>query len=99
MSQTEHELMVTTGQIQPTVTGLEMKHVTAPPDSSAFSSAPAGSVFVEFDIVDAQVSPGGNAAWLIVYGPNSIQGRLVARRGLAVAGLPRVENVMITERN
>ncbi len=87
------------GRMQPTLKGMDMKHVTAPPDSDAFRAAAVGSVFVEFDMVDAQVSPGGNAAWLIVYGPNSVQGRLAAKRGIAVAELPRVENMTITETN
>ena len=36
MGRAEYEAMVTTGRVQPTVTGLDMKHVTAPPDPEAF---------------------------------------------------------------
>jgi hypothetical protein len=54
---------------------------------------------VEFDVVDAQVSPGGKLGWLIIYGPNSAIGRLAAKKGMTVASLPRVENVVITETN
>ena len=76
-----------------------MKHVTAPPDPDAFRAAAAGSIFVEFDMVDAQVSPSGTAAWLIVYGPRSVQDRLAARRGQTVSEPPRVENMKSTETN
>ena len=99
MSRAEYDAMVATGRMPPTVKGLDMKHVTAPPNSNAFRAAVTGSLFVEFDMVDAQLSPGGNSAWLIVYGPNSVQGRLAINRGLAVSELPRVENVIIAESN
>ena len=99
MSQAEHEAMARAGCVQPTLKGLDMKHVTAPPDPKAFRAAGAGSLFVEFDVVDAQVSPGGSPGWLIIYGPNSTLGRLDTRKGLAVAALPHVENIAITETN
>lgn len=97
MSRAEHDVMAAAGRVQPTVAGLDMKHVTAPPDSNAFRAAVRGSVFVEFDVIDAETSPGGRAGWLIIYGPKSAPGRLAAGRGLTVAELPRVQNVMITE--
>ena len=61
MSRAEYDAMAATGRMLPTVKGMEMKHVTAPPDPNAFRAAVPGSVFAEFDMIDAQVSRGGNA--------------------------------------
>ena len=97
MNRAEYDAMAAAGRMQPTVKGMEMKHVTVPPDPDAYRAAVAGSVFAEFDMIDAQVSRGGNAAWLIVYGPNSVLGRLAKQRGQSVAELPRIENLTITE--
>jgi hypothetical protein len=97
MSRAEYDAMVAAGRVQPTAAGLDMKHVTAPPDPDAFRAAPSGSVFAEFDVVDAQVAPGGHPSWLILYGANSTLGRLAARRGLPAAALPRAANVVVTE--
>ena len=97
MNRAEYDTMVATGRMQPTVKGLDMKHVTIPPDSNAYRATVTGSVFVEFDIIDAQTMPGGNPAGLIVYGPRSVHGRLAINRGLSVAELSRVENIVIME--
>lgn len=99
MSRAEYEAMTRTERVQPTLKGLDMKHVTVPPDPKAFRAAGAGSLFVEFDVVDAHVSPGGSPGWLVIYGPNSTLGRLDTRKGLTVAALPRVENIAIMETN
>lgn len=97
MSRAEHDAVVTTGRMQPTLDGRELKHVTAPPDRSSFRAADAGSIFVEFDMVDAQVAPGGKQGWFIVYGPYSFHGRNALRNGRTVATLPDVQNVVIRE--
>ena len=97
MSRAEYDAMVKTGRVQPTVEGLDMKHVTAPPDSSGYRAAARGRIFVEFDVVDPQIAPGGRIDWFVIYGPNSDRGRLAARRGQQVADLPLVRNMIITE--
>ena len=99
MSREEHDAMAAAGRVLPTTAGQDMKHVTAPPDPDAFRAAVRGSVFVEFDVIEAQTSPGWRAEWLILYGPKSAFGRLAAARGLTVVELPRVQNVTITESN
>ncbi len=99
MSREEHDAMAAAGRVLPTVEGMDMKPVTAPPAPNAFRAAVRGSGFVEFDVIDAQTSPGGRANWLIIYGPKSALGRLAAGRGLTVEELPRVQNVVITETN
>ncbi len=97
MSRAEYDAMAMADRMQPTLDGREMKHVTAPPDRSSFRAAEAGSVFVEFDTVDAQMATGGKQGWYIVYGPNSFHGRNATRNGRAVAALPDVKNVIIME--
>jgi len=75
MSRAEHDAMAATGRVQPRLsTGQEAAHATLPPDPNAYRAAPAGSVFVEFDVDDAQTTSGGTAGWTIIYGPNSIYG-------------------------
>ncbi len=97
MSRAEYDVMVATGQMQPALDRREMKHVTAPPDRSSFRAADAGSIFIEFDVVDAQMAPGGKQGWYIVYGPNSFHGRNAISKGRTVAALPDVQNAIIME--
>lgn len=91
--------MAAVGRVQPTSDGRDMKHVTAPPASGEFRAADPGSVFVEFDVDDAQILQGGREGWYIIYGPNSIHGRNALRKGETVAELPVVKNIVITETN
>lgn len=99
MHRAEYEAMVAVGRVQPTLDGRDMKHVTAPPAPDEFRAADPGSVFVEFDVDDAQVLRGGREGWFIIYGPNSIHGRNALRKGEIVAELPVVQNIVITETN
>lgn len=92
--------MVATGRVQPNrVTGKDMMHVTLPPDPAAFANPPKDSVFVEFDVEDAQMAPGGRAGWAIVFGPNSIQGILAARHGTPLTAMPTATNIVLREAN
>jgi len=99
MSQAEYEAMVSQGKVQSnTNNGLDMKHVTVPPDPSAYAAADSGSVFVQFDVPTSQLAQGGKAGWGIVYGPNSIHGRLAAQKGSPVSGMPDACNISVTGR-
>ena len=97
MRRAEYDAMAAAGRVQPNLDGREMKHVTAPPDPDSFRAAEAGSVFVEFDVDDGQMTVGGRQDWYILYGPNSVHGRNALRNGKPVAELPAVQNVVITE--
>jgi len=97
MDRAEYDAMVAAGRVQPNLDGREMKHVTAPPDPDGFRAAEPGSIFVEFDVDDAQMTSGRRQGWYILYGPNSLHGRNALRNGRPVAELPTVQNVMITE--
>ena len=89
--------MVASSRVQPNLDGREMKHVTAPPDPDSFRAAAPGSVFMEFDVDDAQMTSGGRQGWYILYGPNSLHGRNALRNGRPVAEPPSVQDVVITE--
>ena len=89
--------MVASSRVQPNLDGREMKHVTAPPDPDSFRAAAPGSVFVEFDVDDAQMTSGGRQGWYILYGSNSLHGRNALRNGRPLAELPAVQNVVIME--
>jgi hypothetical protein len=95
MSQGEYDAMVAEGRVQPTLEGLEAKSVTVPPDPDAFRAARPGSVFVEFDVPAEQLARGGTSRWGIVFGPNSLYGRLAASRGKPVSALPEVINIIL----
>ncbi len=99
MKMAEYEAMTASSRVPPTVVGLDMKHVTCPPDPDAFRAASRNSLFVEFDVLDAQTAPGGRTDWLIIYGPKSTLGRLASSRGETVQELPRVDNIEIMETN
>ncbi len=96
MSRAEYDATVQTGRLQPTLRGEDMKHITSPPLAREFSAALKGSVFAEFDMIDAYTSPGGRVGWLIVYGANSFLGQVALRRGQANVELPHVANISIT---
>jgi hypothetical protein len=95
MSQAEYDAMVAEGKVQPTLTGLDAKSVTSPSDPDAYRAAAPGSLFVEFDLSGSQLASGGTAAWFIVFGPNSIFGRLAAKRGVPLDGMPEARNIVI----
>jgi hypothetical protein len=96
MSRAEYDTTAATGQLQPRLsTGQDMVHVSLPPDPDAYRAAPAGSVFAEFDVDDAQMTKGGTADWKIFYGPNSPLGVIAARRGSPLAGMPFVSNLVL----
>ena len=96
MSRAEYDAMMATGRVQPRLSmGQDAAHVTLPPDPDAYRAAPIGSVFVEFDVDDAQMTSGGTAGWTIIYGPNSIYGTVAARRGNPLTGMPPATNLII----
>lgn len=78
MKRAEYQAMAAEGRVQPDLYGKDLKHATMLPDSGAYRAAEAGSVFVEFDVSDAQIAPSGRAGWVIIFGPNSPRGMLAA---------------------
>lgn len=95
MSRAEYKAMAAEGRVQPDLYGKDLKHAALPPDAGAYRAAEAGSVFVEFDVSDTQIAPGGRDGWVIIFGPNSPRGMLAARRGQPLDGMPAAENITV----
>lgn len=95
MSRVEYKAMAAEGRVQPDLYGKDLKHATLPPDAGAYRAAETGSVFVEFDVSDAQIAPGGRDGWAIIFGPNSPRGILEARRGRPLGGMPAAGNITV----
>ena len=96
MSRAEYDAMAVTGRVQPRLsTGQHIAHVTLPPNPAAYRAAPVGSVFVEFDVDDTQMTAGGTEGWAILYGPNSVFGIIATRRGKPLADMPAATDPVI----
>ena len=99
MSKAEYSKMVSTGKVQMSANG--MTHVSNPADINAFAKqAKKGSVYVEFDVPSASVSPGGKDSWGIINGPGSPKDRLYIRNGLpGITEMPNATNIVIVGEN
>lgn len=93
MSQTEYDSMIKTGKVQESFTGTT--HVALPANINAFGKqAKPGSIYVEFDVPSSSLKP-TNEGWAKIIGPNSIEGRLVAKKGQPIPGMPFATNILI----
>jgi len=85
MSQAEADAMAASGRVQAPFNGAGATHVTVPPNPAAFAPPASSSTFVEFNVPSSQLrihDPG--QGWGRVFGPDSIEARLAARKGLPV---------------
>jgi hypothetical protein len=86
--------MLATGRVQESESG--QTSVLDPAAPGAFSSAPAGSIYVEFDVDPACLRPGGRKGWSTIVGPRSLHARLeAARTGVGVTVMPLAMNIEI----
>lgn len=93
MSPYEYRAMLSTGMVQESFSGTT--HVVLPPDAMAFSrQAKAGSVYIEFDVPSACLKQTSHG-WAKILGPQSIEGRLAARKGWPVPQMPAAANVAL----
>lgn len=102
MSKIEYQKMVDTGRVQPSrsADGQDMSWGTVPPYSGGFKNMSKGSVFAVWEMPEPpkQWYPqGGGSGRLsaIFFGPNSIKGRIEARRGVQLDGMPKIQNLRI----
>jgi hypothetical protein len=93
MSIEEHDAMVLSGRVQESHSG--QTNVLRPADRKGWHSAKTATIYVEFDIDESRLELGGKKGWAIVAGPNSVFGRLAARRGTPIIGMPDVRNLEI----
>jgi hypothetical protein len=88
MSPAEHEAMTDTGIVQEGAGGVT--NVASPAAPEAYMrQAASGSRYVEFDVPEDSLSPGGKAGWVTIRGPNSFW----ARGGLALPEMPPALNI------
>lgn len=75
-------------------------HVVNPAEIHAFSKqASKDSIYVEFDVPNNTVFPGGRDGWGILAGPGSLYDRLAIKKGLpAITEMPQVTNIEIKGR-
>ncbi|QES34788.1 hypothetical protein DEJ48_16475 [Streptomyces venezuelae] len=92
MSDDEYNKMVSEGRVQPGAG--DRSYVANPPDSSAYGrQAAPGTSYVEYDVPLSSLRPGGEPGWSQIEGPNSLRGRMAARKGLPLPEFPEVRNV------
>lgn len=85
MSQGEADAMAETGRVQAPLNGAGATHVTVPPNPTAFDPPRSSSVFMEFDVPESQLRVHDTSqGWGRVFGPDSLEARLAARKGLPV---------------
>lgn len=63
----------------------------ADPEAS-MSQAKPGTLYLEFDVPVATVKP-TKEGWGLIKDPNSIDGRLAARKGLPIPQMPPATNI------
>ena len=86
MSQVEYDAMKFSGRVQESFSGTT--HVANPADAAAFiNQAKPGSLYVEFNVPMSSLRA-TNEGWSKVIGPNSLEGRLAARKGQSVPQMP-----------
>lgn len=84
--------MKATGRVQEYFSGTT--HVDSPADAAAFiSQAKPGSLYVEFNVPTSSLKA-TNEGWSTVMGPNSLEGRLAARKGLPIPQMPAATDVV-----
>jgi hypothetical protein len=88
MSAAEHQSMTDTGVVQEGAGGVT--NVASPANSEAYlRQAVSGSRYVEFDVPQGTLSPGGEVGWATIRGPNSFW----ARYGRALPEMPPALNI------
>ncbi|NPD25809.1 hypothetical protein HPP06_20560 [Corallococcus exiguus] len=86
MSEAEHNAMQTTGKVQESLSGTTHVAYPATPDAYMFQARP-GSHYVEFNVPISSIKP-TQAGWAKIPGPQSLEGRLAARKGLPLPEMP-----------
>ncbi|MBF2067245.1 MAG: putative Ig domain-containing protein [Calothrix sp. C42_A2020_038] len=91
MSPEEFTKMQRTGVVQESYTGTT--YVAVPADPEAFmSQAKPGAFYVEFDVPASAIRQ-TKEGWAGIKGPNSLDGRLAAKKGLPMPEMPAATNI------
>lgn len=92
MGESEFTAMKSTGMVQESTTGTT--HVTLPANPSAYRAAKPGSVYTEFSVPKRSVKP-TQPGWGKIVGPNSLEGRLAAKKGQPVPQMPPAKKIKL----
>jgi hypothetical protein len=93
MSPEEHAAMEDTGMVQPGRVSPQVS-VAHPADVEAYmQQAAPGSRYVEFDVPENSLVPGGKEGWATIPGPESIFSRPAIQRGLPPFSYPPALNI------
>lgn len=91
MSETEYVAMKNTQVVQESFSGTT--HVVSPANRLAFQAqAKPGAFYVEFNVPTASLKV-TQEGWAKVLGPNTLEGRFAARKGLPILRLPNATNI------
>lgn len=92
MSQAEYDAMQASGKVQESFSGTT--HVASPADASAFiNQAKSRSLYVEFTVPTSSLRA-TSEGWAKIIGPNSLEGRLAARKGMKIPQMPDAGNII-----
>jgi hypothetical protein len=93
MSGDEYDAMVATEQVQMSPDG-NRTYVSNPADPDAFTAAPPGSTYVEFDVPSNTVRAAGRSDWGQIPGPGSLLDTYDQNRGFPpITEMPRATNI------
>ena len=96
MSQAEYDKMIKTGVVQESYSGTT--HVANPASIEAFGKqAKPGQIYVEFDVPITSLKQ-TNEGWAKILGPNTLEGRLAAKKGNPIPEMPTATNIEIVGR-
>nr|WP_229106298.1 hypothetical protein [Paenibacillus sp. 1001270B_150601_E10] len=83
--------MAKTGKVPESHTGTT--HVANPADANAFGKqAKPGSLYVEYDVSTSSLKQ-TNDGWAKIVGPNSLEGRLAAKKDQPIPEMPPATNI------
>lgn len=94
MSEAEFVAMKKSRKVQESVSGTT--HVASPADASAFiNQAKPSSLYVEFNVPSSSLKA-TNEGWAKIIGPNSLEGRLAAKKKLPIPQMPNATAISHT---
>jgi hypothetical protein len=92
MSAEEHGNMVSSGMVQEGSGGVT--YVANPADPAAYArQAVPGSFYLEFEVPQSSLSPGGEPGWAQIRGPNFWMSQRLAKLGRPVPQFPPALNI------
>lgn len=92
MSPEEYQKMLTTGMVQEGAGGLT--YVVSPGNPDAYKPTYRGSIYVEFDVPESSLLPGGRPGDYKMANADTLMGRYLAKKG-GTPGMPEAQNIRL----